>query len=63
MKLTRMEGILKHGDVLFELSQERPHYQLPHETYLPFKSRELAQLFRKQELLKDNEMKLKNNLL
>ena len=53
--------MLKFGDMMFELSQDRPLYQLPHETHIRFRARELAHLFRKHEMKKDYEKKYENN--
>ena len=54
-------AMLKFGDMMFELSQDRPLYQLPHETHIRFRARELAHLFRKHEMKKDYEKKYENN--
>ena len=43
---------------LCELVQDRPHYVLPHEAKLKFKTRELAQLFYQFEQLKGYQKKL-----
>ena len=77
--------MLKYGDNLFELCNEKPSYLLPHEAHISFvstlnifvylhvvfvaecnnllweqRARELAQLFRKQEMIKTYEKKLEN---